>query len=735
MIVLLIAVSINPATPDLTFNPDVNFNNSFFTWEWVGPEGGKLYHIIVDPQNQNLAFGFSISDLWRTTDGNNWTVIPQFKYREPQFGSFISLNRALVALFDSLYLTTDGGNNWSVVNYDFGDYITAMTEMHGDTQLIVGSTQDGYVVHRTTDGGVNFDSMAEVIGYQDVYAIAYDLDSTIFLGALSPGAVEDTGVILRSTNLGLDWTVVFKASDTLSFYRVEDIELNPQNPRVIFISFGMEEGPVGVLHSSDNGTSWTTYGVDDGLYIPTDVEFRTPDSIVVSSEFRPGIFLGYRSGGGWVFQRVDSNYLSSDLGGSVSSTWYCATCGGVMKSTNNGYNWSDVSSGLKALMTWVSYDNFTAPINDRMYATSVIGNTFYLSTDGGATWGKKGDKNIVWRPAIEVFPGNPSLIYASCLWVDIVGIDTIAYDFLVSTNGGLDWDTVHQAPHPDSAILYSSLHVFPTDQNRLLGRYLAEDMDSEAIFLTTDQGRTWTSVLDDCDGPIVGSDTVFVFNDNRILYSTDQGVSWNTLVSGIPTLCYDYDPDDQCLYIIKDIATDPDSLLRVHLDGTIENISPVDRSIIPPSMDAHGSNYLFISLINQAFPLLMRSEDAGSSFVFDTLGFLPVGIAVSQNEVLLADLGKSFWRSEDAIGIKSEKRSDISSKIKVYPTIFRSEVIFESRTRTPVAGRIYDPLGRLLDSFVIEKKKIWRRSLPAGVYFYEVKIERGRVCGKIIKFD
>jgi len=43
-----------------------------FTWNWVGPEGGIMFRIIVDPSNNNL--GFSISDggdLWRTIDGNS----------------------------------------------------------------------------------------------------------------------------------------------------------------------------------------------------------------------------------------------------------------------------------------------------------------------------------------------------------------------------------------------------------------------------------------------------------------------------------------------------------------------------------------------------------------------------------------------------------------------------------------------------------------------------------------
>lgn len=744
MVLLLFLIIPGPITSDLNFDVNLVEHGADFTpldskhptgfiWDWVGPEGGELYNIIVDPQNQNLAFTFSNFDLWRTTDGTSWSVIPQFQYRNLGSGTFISINRALVATEDSLYLTTDGGNNWGLINYNFGDYILAMTEEARDTVLVVGETQDGHVIHRTLDGGNSFDSLAEVTGYIDVFSIAYNKDSTIFLGALYPAGVEDTAMIIRSTDLGQNWTVILQENDTLEFGDVADIELNPSNPQEIFVCLGMDGGPSGVLQSSDNGNSWDSYGTDDGLFLPTDVEFLSNDSIIVSSIFRRGIFLGDRSVPGWSFFRVDSNYNSASIEGSVGSIWYCATCGGVMKSTDNGLNWYDNTSGLKALTVWVVYDNFTPPLNGRMYATSFFGNTFYFSSDGGETWSKKGDNNIIWRPAIDAFPGDPTLVYASGLWVDIVGLDTIAYDFLVSTNSGLDWDTVHQAAHPDSAIIFSSLHASLTDSDWLLGRHIHENEDSEAIYLSSNQGQSWAKVFDDVDGPIVGSDTVFVIDETEILYSINGGLSWDTLVSGFQVYSYDYDPDDQFLYVIKDVSSDPDSLLRIHLDGTIEPLYAIAGMF--PLIDAHGNDNLFISLTAPPFlPMLMRSEDAGSTFVIDTLSFLPVGIAVSQNEVLLADLGKGFWRSSDATSIQEEQIHYPTFQLRVYPSVFSNHLMFEAEGRLPIWTRIYDVSGRLVDSLILDKRlTVWQKKLPAGVYFYKLDGQRG--CGKVIKID
>ena len=154
--ILLLLFSISPFmyTPDIDITLAVH--RAEFTWDWVGPEGGELLKIAVDPQNQNLAFAISNFDLWRTTDGTNWSLIDQFKYREIVGGSAVSLNRALFATEDSLYLTIDGGNSWNLITYDFG-HIHAMTDEHSDTLLILGEGVSGYVIYYSYDAGISFD--------------------------------------------------------------------------------------------------------------------------------------------------------------------------------------------------------------------------------------------------------------------------------------------------------------------------------------------------------------------------------------------------------------------------------------------------------------------------------------------------------------------------------------------------------------------------------------------------
>jgi photosystem II stability/assembly factor-like uncharacterized protein len=729
MILLLLLLCTSPFVNRPNIDITLATHRAEFTWDWVGPEGGELFKVAVDPQNQNLAFAISNFDLWRTTNGTNWSLIDQFKYREIVGGAAVSLNRALFATEDSLYLTTDGGNSWNPVNYDFGS-IYCMTDEQSDTILVVGETASGYVIHYSFDSGNTFDSLTDFsFSYiDDIYTIACDMNTTLFLGCrLFYGPPADTSAVIRSTDLGQNWTIVLSENDTLEFDETNDIEINPNNTQELFVCLGMDAGPLGVFYSSNNGNTWTSYGPDDELYLPMDVEFVSDDSILVASVFRPGIFYGWRVASDWSFIRVDTTYNCMDIDGSVASTWYCGSTGGIRKSINNGITWDDATTGIKAFTVWPGLRNFTSPVNDTMYATAIMGNAFYLSTDGGATWRRKYDDNIIYRPVITALPGSPSIVYASGMYIDLIEPDTIVYDFLISTNAGATWDTIHQISHPDSAVIFSSLHVSPSNPSLILGRRLYNvEEDSEAVYLSTDQGNNWTIIMADVDGPIIGTDTVFTYEDNAILYSIDGGLNWNTLVNGIAVSSYDYDPDDQFLYAVR-----PDSLVRIQLDGTVEALYPLVSML--SAIDVHGTDYLFITAITGPFlPVFMRSTDGGSTFDIDTLDFFPVGLAATPNEVLVADLGKSFWRSIDATGINIKQEHTANPQFRVYPSVFKNRLIFEAKNPITVNAKIYDVSGRLIDSFIINKRlTVWQKEIPAGVYFYELGDRTKR--GKVIK--
>lgn len=720
-------------TSPFTFKPDMDIrlvsHRAEFTWDWVGPEGGELFKVAVDPQNQNLAFAISSLDLWRTTDGTNWSLVNEFRYREIVGGSAVSLNRALFAIEDSLYLTTDGGNSWNLITYDFGR-IHAMTDEHSDTLLILGEGVSGYVIYYSFDAGISFDSLTDLPfgSGSEVYSIAFDMDSTLFVGCMIDyGAAPDTTSIIRSIDLGQNWTIVLSENDTLHFEETTDIELNPNNAQELFVCLGMDAGPVGAFYSSNNGNTWTPYGTDDGLYFPMDIEFVSDDSVLVASVFKPGIFYGWRIASNWFFTRVDTTYSCMDIDGSAASTWYCGTVGGIRKSTDNGITWDDATTGIKAFTVWPGLRNFTSPVNDTMYATTIMGNAFYKSTDGGETWSRKHDDNIIYRPVITALPSNPEIVYASAMYIDLTEPDTVIYDFLISTNAGATWDTIHQAPHPDSAVVFSSLHMSPSNPDLILGRRLnSVDEDSEALYLSTDQGSSWTIIMADIDGQIIGTDTVFTYEDNAILYSVDGGFNWDTLVNNIAVWSYDYDPDDQILYVAR-----TDSLVRILLDGTVEPIYPLVS--IWPSIDAHGTDYLFVAAMTASYlPVFMRSTDGGSTFDIDTLDFFPVGIAATPNEVLVADLGKGFWRSIDATGIKIEQEHTANSQCRVYPSVFKNHLIFEVQNPTATDAKIYDVSGRLVDSFILNKKlTVWQKDIPAGVYFYE--LDNRTLHGKVVK--
>ena len=123
----LMAALPQPASYDHYNIPKIAFDGgrANFTWDWVGPEGGTFWRVVVDPQNSDLAFALSEGgDLWRTVDGNSWLVVPNFMYQHPNFALYTSQNHALIAIDSLIYNTTDGGNNWTQNTQSFIDILS-----------------------------------------------------------------------------------------------------------------------------------------------------------------------------------------------------------------------------------------------------------------------------------------------------------------------------------------------------------------------------------------------------------------------------------------------------------------------------------------------------------------------------------------------------------------------------------------------------------------------------------
>jgi photosystem II stability/assembly factor-like uncharacterized protein len=194
---------------------------------WVCPYGGGIFRtsnrgLVWD--NRSIQFAGLINNIffinaqtgWATTDngiykttntGINWTnyVDPNFffDYDEICFVNDLTGWVTLSAANLSIVKTTNGGLNW--VNQNTSEwYITAMKFLNAQTGWI--STGTG--VRRTTNGGVTWDSLSNIIDINDMEFI----NSLTGWVVVSPLPSNISGKIYHTSNGGVDWTVQYSAA-------------------------------------------------------------------------------------------------------------------------------------------------------------------------------------------------------------------------------------------------------------------------------------------------------------------------------------------------------------------------------------------------------------------------------------------------------------------------------------------------------------------------------------------
>ncbi len=722
-------------------------NRADFTWDWEGPEAGIIWRVGIDPANNNLAHATSDGGhLWRTVDGTSWILVQDFRYSNPNIVLYTAPDTALAVRNDSLFYTPDGGNNWYPSSTSFFD-IDGLSEQVNNIVYLSDHTgiSDAHAIYRSVDCGFTWTLIDTIFNHEKFFCIRFDPsnDSIIYFGARADQGSVDTTVILKSTDMGASWIRIFEQSSSFPNYGFADIEVNPYNGNEIFVSSGFDAPGSGPLYSSDGGNTWDWLpgAVVAGLILPFDVEFSDSDTVMVTNMFPPGIFKGFNHPVvGWQFFRVDSTVAFSDVEIGSGGTYYSGTAGdGVYKSTTYGFTWSGVNTNLRAHLAYsLSGGYVTECVGRTFYTKSIYSTPVFKTTNGGLTWQTSYCPYSILNNAIEVYPGNPDIVYLAGFGGEFSLTDTLFFSFFRSMDGGQSWtpmDTVSTPPSgPGDAHL--SLWVSPTDSSRLLSIYTPSDT-TPVLMKSTNYGADWDTILYDVHyTPLAGTDTVFAAADTTLYVSFDKGETWQPLSFSLPILEMSYNPENHLLYVIRGTGSG-DSLGSIDLSGTLTNLAGIQGGNY--SMRTPGGNDIYLSTWAGGYiPLFIRSSDGGQTYDVDTLDFLPVELRATPNEILLADLGASFRRSSDAVGVSlDEEKAPCEYSLRVRQSVFSKEVTIncvlpKSKSITidawSIDGRLVKTLHQGMcsqgtHSFVWNGTNEEGRVIPSGIYFIRMHVD------------
>jgi len=395
--------------------PEAESDTAKFTsWQVVGPTGGDIRTIAIDPKNKNNIYVSTLDgQVYGSSDaGRNWRFLANFN--KPQ----LILDDLRVDVRDSRILyasghrhkepggffkSTDGGLTWKESKELKNEPVHSLTQSDLNPNMLLAGTVTG--LFRSMDSGDTWQRVISPTMPQFIDSLAIDPGDTniIYAGTTyRPFKTTDGGANWRLINKGL-----YDDSDVFA------IDIDPRNPSHIFAS-----ACSGIYETFDKGESWKK-----AQGIPS--TSRRTRAILIHPTLAGTVLAGTTEGfwmtsgsGAWILTtskalEINSIAVHPDEPNKV----YIATNNyGVMVSNDGGKNFAQSNGNFTSRMMLSILPDVERP--NRLYATTNNtaggGGFVFVSDDSGVTWNPS-MRNLVPNQDVPISllqdKLNPNLIY------------------------------------------------------------------------------------------------------------------------------------------------------------------------------------------------------------------------------------------------------------------------------------------------------------------------------------
>ncbi len=552
---------------------------SFKQWETIGPSGGDVRAVEVDPKNKNHIFLTTMDgQIYGSYDGGaNWELLANLYQPQLILDDLIVDPRDSNILFvaghrgklpGGFFKTTDGGKTWKESKELKNESIHAMVQASLDPDMLLVGTVTGVWISR--DAGDTWSKFTSNTAPEKLDSLAIDPrdTNTIYAGTWWRA--------YKSTDGGNNWRLV--KDGMIDDSDVFAIDINPTNPDHVIAS-----ACSGIYESFDKGEKWRKI-----QGIPSQSR-RTRD--IVQNPSRPGTVYAGTTEGFWMTSNGGKSWkltTSRDLDinsiavhpDEPNRVFIGTNNQGVMVSYDGGATFKESNGNFSSRFTYSLVPDVDQP--NRMYAatinTAMGGGFVFISNDYGHTW----------NPSIRGFDSRKAVPYA------IVQDKTNPQMIYVGTNQGIyksidrgaSWKLLQapkaparkrtrrgqkSAPQPKA-----EAGVIPAIEDKI--NVLTHTMDgkdgyfagtNKGLFVSYDMSKGWKKI-----GFGAGLDErVFAVHVNPnlpqviwvgtaksgVLMSNDSGETW-TSMKGIPTD-----------YPVSTITSDPKNAERLFV-GMVHTI-------------------------------------------------------------------------------------------------------------------------------------------------------------------
>lgn len=619
-------------------------------WTSLGPEGGEIERLVVDPQNPSTLYAVAGGAVFKTVNaGLTWNVA----ISAAASGGVRSLvihpqdSNTLYAVGGPRGLKSrDGGFSWSSLNLPdslpLNSYVLAVDARLG---ALYARTCSG--IARSMDEG---ESWVEIEFSRPLYCsapLAVDPTTSVLYTthSWSPdglSATDRTGGILKSEDGGETWSLLELGVKTVGVY---GLAIDPQNSTIYAVAGGSLTGEphfrTWLFRSNDGGVSWVvSTGLNDGHGVVA-VDPKNPNTVYFATR---GAALRSMDGGTswkafalgedvrwfWSPNSVTALAIASSDSSDSSAVYAGTYARGVWKSADDGETWTAMNSGLTAA-------NIQALLPDPQNTGTlygVMGGVEIVKTaDGGVTWksANSGLPTEAFIGPLAIDPQNPARLYAATGWEGV----------FTTTDGGTNWASSNIGL-PGAV---NGVTIDPQNGNILYAGIGDEGCwewgrcSRSGVFKSTDGGASWSYsglwgywvarvAVAPSDSNVIyavgflprlagGASDAWYWGSPAFFKSTNGGATWDVLSLPIPSMGgLAINPQQpSTAYIHGD-------LLKTNDGGT--SWSEVDlRSVQALAIDPQTPSTIYAGTTAGVF----RSIDGGESWTAVNSGLTTLAIA------------------------------------------------------------------------------------------------------------
>ncbi|MEM9929211.1 MAG: glycosyl hydrolase, partial [Bacteroidota bacterium] len=633
---------------------------------------------------------------------------------------------------DGIYLSTDGGKNWSNKGLKASEHISKII-VHPDDSNVLWVASQGPLwtsggergVYKTTDGGTTWTQVLgddEWMGATDLlidprnpdvlYAATWQRHRTI---AAYMGGGPKTG-IYRSDDGGENWTQLKNGLPMSSMGKI-GLAISPQQPDVIYAAIEEDRRKGGIYRSADRGATWEKRSdAVSGATGPHYYQELYASPHAFDRLYLMDVRVQVSDNGGKNFRRLKEEHKHSDnhaLAFRKDDPDYLlmGTDGGVYESFDLAENWR-----FMANLPITQF--YKIAVDDAEPFYNVFGGTQDNSTEGGPARTDKvqGIQNSDWRvvlnwdghqPATE--PGNPNIMYGQRQEGTLSRIDMITGEVIdIQPQAGegesyerFNWDApILVSSHQPTRIYFASQRLWRSDDRGDNWTALSGDLTkNEERFSLPIMGKqqSWDNawdVLAMSNYNTITSIAESPKNENLLYIGTDDGIiqitenggqDWRRLdlsgIKGVPATCYVNDIkadlfDERTVYVALDNHKygdyKPYLIKSTDAGRTWQSITSnlPERTLLWRIVQDHEqSNLLFLGTEFGVY----CTVDGGAAWNklgggFPTISVRDLAIQRRENDLVAGTFGRSIYVLDDYQALRSVSAEQQAQAGTLFPT-------------------------------------------------------------------